>query len=147
MSNPRSRSSRTTAAEKDRRCRPHVTVADVVDDAPDGQVVISLFGLRGRRAAGVIVHYPQNLQRRHRDVHQFFCRVKRPGCGGCATSRAFREAAFADTTNRCGCATSRAFREVASADTTNRCPSAITTSTWPTRPTQEILDRLQTVGS
>ena len=61
---------------------------------------------------------------------------------GCATSRAFREVAPADTQGRCvertllsaafdlgfdfdfnfgGCATSRAFREVASADTPSRC--------------------------
>src|SRR4029077_19886814 len=38
--------------EEDGRRGPHIAVADVVDNAANGQVVIGLFGVRGRRAAG-----------------------------------------------------------------------------------------------
>ena len=57
---------------------PHVAVADVVDDAPNGQVVIGLFGVRGRRAAGVVVHDPQDAQRGHRTGRDVFVEVLQP---------------------------------------------------------------------
>src|SRR4029077_10191282 len=49
--------------EEDGRRGPHIAVADVVDNAANGQVVIGLFGGPGRRAAGVVVDYPQDAQR------------------------------------------------------------------------------------
>src|SRR4029453_4117487 len=50
---------RVVFLEEDRRRRPRFTMADVVDNAPDGQIIIGLLCFRGRWAAGVVVRYPQ----------------------------------------------------------------------------------------
>ena len=57
---------------------PDVAVADVVDDAADGEVVVGLFGVRRRRAAGVVVHDPQDAQGRHRAGRHILIEVLHP---------------------------------------------------------------------
>ena len=69
---------RVVFLDEDRRRGPHVAVADVVDNAPNSQVVIGLFGVRGRRAAGVVVHDPQDAQRRHRTGRDVLVEVLHP---------------------------------------------------------------------
>ena len=69
---------RVVFLDEDRRRGPYVAVADVVDNAPNGQIVIGLFGVRGRRAAGVVVHDPQDAQRRHRAGRDVVVEVLQP---------------------------------------------------------------------
>src|SRR5580700_8460188 len=51
---------RVVFLDEDRRRGPDWAVADVVDNAPNRQIVIGFFGLHRRRAAGVVAHYPQH---------------------------------------------------------------------------------------
>ena len=57
---------RVVFLDEDRRRGPHGAVADDVDKAAQGQVVIGLHGLRGRRAAGVVGADPHDFQLGHR---------------------------------------------------------------------------------
>ena len=66
---------RVVFLDEDRRRRPHGAVADVVDHAPNGQVVVGLFGVRGRRPAGVVVYHPHDAQRGHRTGRDVFLEV------------------------------------------------------------------------
>jgi hypothetical protein len=69
---------RVVFLDEDRRRRPNGAVADDVDNAPNGQVVIGLFGSRVRRAGGVVAHDPQEFQLGHRTGRQVFGEVLLP---------------------------------------------------------------------
>jgi hypothetical protein len=69
---------RVVFLDENRRGGPNGAVADVVDNAPNGQVVIGLFGLRGGRAGGVVVHDPQLFHRRHRTLRDVIIEVLHP---------------------------------------------------------------------
>src|ERR1700761_3625141 len=69
---------RVVFLDEDRRRGPYLAVADVVDDAPYGQVVIGLFGVRGWRATGVVTHDPEDTQRWDRTVRDVILEVLLP---------------------------------------------------------------------
>src|SRR5208337_3511842 len=59
---------RVVFLDEDRRRIPDTTVADDVDYATDGQIVVGLFGNRVRRTSGVVAHDPQEFQLGNRIV-------------------------------------------------------------------------------
>ena len=64
--------------DEDRRGRPHLAVADVVDHAAHCKVIVGLLRIRRRRAARVVVHDPQDAQCGHRACAQVLVEVLQP---------------------------------------------------------------------
>jgi hypothetical protein len=54
---------RVVFLDKDRRVFLHAAVADDVDNAPNGEIVVGLFGDRVRRAGGVVADDPEEALR------------------------------------------------------------------------------------
>ncbi len=69
---------RVVFLDEDRRGGPDVAVADVVDNAPNGQIVIGLFSDWDRRPARVVAHDPQDAQRGHRIVRNVIVKILHP---------------------------------------------------------------------
>src|ERR1700751_1254016 len=69
---------RVVLFDEDSRRGPHVAMADVVDNAPNRQIVTGLLGVRSRRATGMVVHDPEDAQRGHRAGRDIFAEVLEP---------------------------------------------------------------------